>query len=289
MSPRGPAAIVCTMIEPSDSLIGQLLAAKGAVVALWIAALFVAERLRPAAPRPAGLAESRPAGLVDVARRGWARLGRNLALWLINTALSPLVVLPLTVWAAGRGLDLGLRPAWWAGPWGLVGDLLLLDFLIYWWHRANHVVPFLWRFHAIHHLDGFLDTSSALRFHFGEVLLSALARAAVIVALGMPLASVLAFEALVLVATIFHHSNLRLPAGLESALARVVVTPSIHWVHHRALRRDTDSNYATVLSLWDPLFGSRSATARSPEMAIGVERQGEESMLDLLTRPFRRG
>lgn len=277
------------MIETPDGTVENLLATKGIIVAVWIAALFAAERIWPAAPRPGAVREGWPTGLAALKAGGWRRLGRNLGLWLINTAISPLVVLPLTAWAAAAGVDFGLRPGWWSGPWGFAADLLLLDFLIYWWHRANHVVPLLWRFHAIHHLDQFLDTTTALRFHFGEVLLSALARAAVIVVLGIPFISVLAFEALVLLATIFHHSNLRLPAGFERALSFLVVTPSIHWVHHHAVRRDTDSNYATVLSLWDRLFGSRSAMRRDPKMPIGVEGQGEEAAAALLGRPFRRG
>src|SRR6185503_17911280 len=118
---------------------------------------------------------------------------------------------------------------WWSGAAGLAADLLLLDLLIYWWHRANHVVPLLWRFHAVHHYDRFLDTTSAVRFHAGEVLLSAAARAVIIVLLAFPLRSVLAFEALVLLAALFPHANLRLPEPLERTLSRLVVTPSIHW------------------------------------------------------------
>ena len=49
------------------------------------------------------------------------------------------------------------------------------------------------------------------------------------------------------------------------------MTPSIHWVHHHAIRRDTDSNYSALLSVWDRLFGSRSPTSRTPEMPIGTE------------------
>ena len=163
---------------------------------------------------------------------------------------------------------------------------MLLDLLIYWWHRANHRLPLLWRFHQVHHLDRFLDTTSALRFHFGEVLLSALARAAVIVLLDIPIASVLVFETLVLVAAIFHRSSLRLAAGFERTRARVVITPSIHWEHHHAPRSDTDSNYGTIFSFWDPLFASRSATPRSPGMPIGVDTCGEQRLARLLLRPF---
>lgn len=259
-----------------DSSLQALLVWKSLAVGAWLAALFLAERLVPAAPWPDR--DPWSAG-------NWRRVLRNALLWAVNLALSPLVVLPLTVAAAAAAPH--WRPGWWQGWPGLAGDLLLLDFLIYWWHRANHELPLLWRFHRVHHLDRFLDTSSALRFHFGEVLLSALARAAAVFALGFPFTSVLIFEGLLLVATVFHHSNLRLPAAAERALALVVVTPSIHWVHHHRARRDTDSNYSTILSVWDRLFGSRSPTARDPAMSIGVEGQEETGIAGLIVRPFK--
>jgi sterol desaturase/sphingolipid hydroxylase (fatty acid hydroxylase superfamily) len=251
--------------------IEQLLAWKGIAVGLWFALLFAAERWRPAA-------------VAQLAEPWWRRLLRNAVLWAGNAVLSPLVVVPLSVLAASHAL--AWRPAWWSGAGGLVADLLLLDVLIYWWHRANHEVPLLWRFHAVHHLDRFLDTTSAVRFHPGEVLLSALARAVIIVLLALPIVSVLAFEALVLMAALFHHSNVRLPPALERPLAWFVVTPSIHWVHHHRLRVDTDANYCTILSLWDRLFASRSPHARSPDMAIGVEAREEAEVLGLLAAPF---
>ena len=251
----------------------NLLHWKGVAVGLWLALLFVGERALPAAPAPHGDGPL-----------GWRRLARNAGLWLINTGLSPLVVVPLSAWAATHALD--WRPAWWAGAAGLAADIVLLDLLIYWWHRANHEVAFLWRFHEMHHRDHFLDSTSAVRFHFGEVLLSAVARAIVIILLGIPLTSVLVFEALVLVASIFHHSNLRLPAALERAVAHLIVTPSIHWVHHHAVRADTDSNYGTIFSFWDPLFRSRSRTQRTPDMKIGVVGRPELPLKRLLLQPF---
>ena len=258
-----------------ESLIETLLPWKAAAVAVWLASFFLIERLLPAAPYPESEDSAPP----------WRRVLRNAALWGINTALSPLIVIPVSYWAAAQGL--GWRPAWWSGWGGLALDILLLDLLIYWWHRANHVVPFLWRFHEVHHLDRTLDTTTAVRFHFGEVLLSAGARAAAIVAFGIPVVSVLVFETLVLMAAIFHHSNLRLPEKLDAALARVVITPGIHWVHHHKVRRDTDSNYGTILSIWDPLFGSRSRTRRSLTMPIGVEGRRELPLPALLLRPFQ--
>jgi sterol desaturase/sphingolipid hydroxylase (fatty acid hydroxylase superfamily) len=241
-------------------------------VFFWFALIFVAERLAPAA------APLAPAGL--------PRLGRNAALWLINTLLSPLVVLPLTGWAVAHRLY--VRPEWWGGASGFALDVLLLDFLIYWWHRANHEWPVLWRFHEVHHLDRFLDSTSAVRFHFGEVLISAGARAAVVLLLGFPFVSILLFESLLLCATIFHHSNLRLPAAFEGVLSAMIITPGIHWVHHHAVRADTDSNYGTIFSFWDRVFRTRSPTRRTAGMAIGVEGEGERALFVLVLRPFRR-
>lgn len=246
--------------------------ATGGAVFGWFALFFVAERLAPA--------------VQPMVPTGLPRLACNAAFWLLNTLLSPLAVLPLTAWAAAHSLN--VRPEWWAGLPALAFDVLLLDLLIYWWHRANHEWRLLWRFHEVHHLDRFLDSTTAIRFHFGEVLLSAGARAAVILLLGFPFVSIVLFESLLLCATIFHHSNLRIPAGIERALSLVIIVPGIHWVHHHAVRADTDSNYGTLFSFWDRIFRTRSPTRRTPTMAIGVEGEDDRALAALLARPFRR-
>ena len=250
--------------------ISHFIFSKGGIIMGALAFLFVAERMFPVAKWQAGL----------------SRLLRNFGLALLNLLAGPLIVIPLTAFAAGHVFM--WRPEIWSGWPGLLFDLLILDCWIYGWHRINHVLPVLWRFHEVHHLDETLDSSSALRFHFGEVILSALVRGAVIVALAMPLTSVVVFEIVIACSALFHHSNLRLPQGLEKLLSWVVVTPSIHWVHHHAIRRDTDSNYATVLSIWDRMFGSSSATLRAPEMPIGVEGKSDKHLWGLIFSPFSR-
>ena len=234
------------------------------VVVAVFAALFLVERIVPAAR----------------AKEQITRIFKNIGLAGLNFLIGPFIVLPITVFAATHSL--GLRPTWWNT--GL--DLLLLDLWIYAWHRLNHVVPFLWRFHEVHHLDENLDVSTALRFHFGEVVLSSLVRAAVIWFIGVPITTVAIFETLVVVAALFHHSNIRLPSRVEGALSKLVVTPSIHWVHHHAKREDTDSNYSTILSMWDFIFKSRSGTARNLAMKMGVEGAKDENILRLILRPF---
>ena len=257
-----------------------LLSFKAVLVGAFLVLFLIYERVRPAVDHPL-LVRFRGASAA-----AWRRLVRNAGLFGINLVVGPLIVLPITLWAGQ--FTLGLRPAWLDGWIGLAFDLVLLDFWIYWWHKANHEVPLLWRFHQVHHFDELLDSTTALRFHFGEVVLSALVRALVIIAFDIRLSSVLLFEALVLMSAIFHHSDARLPPRLEQALARVIITPSIHWVHHHAVRADTDSNYGTIFSFWDPLFRSRSRTKRWPSMPIGVEGRRDRPLLRLIITPFWR-
>jgi len=253
----------------------ELLLLKAYLVFGWLLCLFVWERIAPASSGP----------YWQDKRKSLQRLGRNLGLWLLNAGLSPLVVLPLSLWATEHTVQ--WRPDGWQGGWGLLVDLLLLDLWIYWWHRANHELPLLWRFHRVHHMDEYLDTTSALRFHMGEVVLSALVRVVVIVLLDVPFSTVIVFEALILICAIFHHSDIPLNPGIERVLSKLIITPGIHWVHHHAVRRDTDSNYGTVLSCWDRLFGSRSHFARTTTMRIGLEGEAERPFVRLLIAPFQ--
>ncbi len=259
-------------------LVAELLTIKGWLVGGSLLVFFLWERLRPAVDSPLLLRLGR------LSQRALRRLARNLGLFSCNLLLSPLIVLPITAWAEAHSF--GWRPQSWSGPPAFLADILLLDLWIYFWHRANHEIPFLWRFHEVHHLDEWLDTSSALRFHFGEVVLSAVVRAGVILLLDISLAAVLLFEGLVLALAVFHHSDAAIPPRIERRLSRIIVTPSIHWVHHHALRRDTDSNYGTIFSFWDRLFGSRSSTERHPDMPIGVEGRRDRGLPSLLWDPI---
>lgn len=255
----------------------ELVVYKGIIVVCLLLGLFMAERYAPSAIVPENVKLN-------------YRAAKNLFLWLCNSLLSPLIVLPITVYAVDWGINWrsveagGLFNGW----SGLLFDVVVLDLWIYWWHRANHRLPIFWRFHRVHHLDQWLDVTSAIRFHFGEVILSALVRSVVILCLDIPLLSVIIFEGLVLVNAGFHHSNIRLPVKLERLLSWVVITPSIHWVHHHAIQRDTDSNYGTMFSLWDRVFGSKSKNNRTSDMVIGLDERSDGSFVQLILEPFQR-
>lgn len=260
------------LIRIGRGTLPELIVYKSVVVFLLLLGLFIAESYFPSAIVPNSIKNS-------------LRKVKNVSLWLCNSVISAFVIFPITLYAVGWGFErTGILELNW---FVILLDVVILDLWIYWWHRANHRLPFLWRFHQVHHLDQWLDVTSAVRFHFGEVLLSALVRAAVIVCLGMPLISVVVFETLVLLSAGFHHSNLKLPVNIERGISKIIITPSIHWVHHHNIQKDTDSNYGTLFSFWDRMFSSQSESRRDANMVIGVEGQVDKPLGQLLVLPFK--
>jgi sterol desaturase/sphingolipid hydroxylase (fatty acid hydroxylase superfamily) len=213
-----------------------------------LAALFTAESWLPAYA----------AGRERRLRHGLDNLGIAAVSAATGAIMAPLLVASVQ-FAETNGLGLCHAPApGWAPGWVMCAatTFVLFDLWMYAWHRANHRVPFLWRFHRVHHTDPAMDSTTALRFHPGEILLSTLANCLVLMALGMSLDMLVLYKAVMVLVILFHHSNLAVPAGLDARLRRVIVPPSMHRVHHSAIRAETDSNYGTVFSFWDRLFGS---------------------------------
>ncbi len=152
----------------------------------------------------------------------------------------------------------------------LLLSVVLLDYTLYIWHYLTHRVPFLWRFHLAHHVDLDLDGSTALRFHAGEMLLSVPWRAAQVFVLGVSPRGLALWQTLTLMEILFHHSNVRLPAGFERKLCRVIVTPRMHGIHHSIVRRETDSNWSTIFSWPDYLHKTLRLNVPQDEITIGV-------------------
>jgi sterol desaturase/sphingolipid hydroxylase (fatty acid hydroxylase superfamily) len=213
------------------------------------------------------------------------RTFKNIFFWVLNIGITPIIILPITIYAT----TFNLHQTFVINHllFQFLFHLVIYDLFLYFWHRANHEVPFLWRFHHVHHLDETLDVSSGIRFHFGEVVLSALVRCAVIIVFNISLTNLLLIEAIVFISSAFHHSNIKLPQKLESILSYIIVTPSIHWVHHHKRQKETDSNYCAIFSFWDYLFGTKSKFKRYLGMPIGVEGDKEQSLSKLITRPLK--
>lgn len=142
-------------------------------------------------------------------------------------------------------------------PWLRVAlEVMSLDLVVYWQHRLFHVIPSLWRFHGVHHTDLDLDVSSASRFHVGEILISAFIKLAATLLLGISVTGLMTFEIVLLLAAQFQHANIRLWGSIERMLWLVIVPPSMHRIHHCPERRHQDSNFGTLLPLWDRMFGT---------------------------------
>jgi sterol desaturase/sphingolipid hydroxylase (fatty acid hydroxylase superfamily) len=217
----------------------------------------------------------------------------NLGLGLLNTLVVALPFATLmdgvTQWA--RAEDFGLirlaaLPTWLS--WMLM--LVLFDAWMYMWHRLNHRIPLLWRFHAVHHTDREMDATSALRFHTGEIIFSSAARLMVLPLLGMTMPQLLAYELLLLPVILFHHSNVRVPREWDTMLRYLIVTPWMHWVHHSRERVETNSNYAGVLSVWDRMFGTYRFRADPETIQQGLRDEDGgarwRTLLQMLLSPF---
>lgn len=176
-------------------------------------------------------------------------------------------------------------------PLRLVAAFLLMDLSFYWWHRANHRVPLLWRFHNVHHIDPDIDVSSAFRFHFGELVFSSAFR---VVQIGLIAPSPWAYAVYELVFqanTIFHHSNVRLPIGLERLLNRLLVTPRMHGIHHSQVMEETNSNFSSVFPWWDRLHGSLTLNIPQADIDIGIPAYADardNRLRNSLLMPFRK-
>ena len=220
----------------------------------------------------------------------WRHAARSLCLALLNTVLLALAfgVATVGVVAWTETHRAGLLHAWpLPGAWRLVLAVLLLDGWLYVWHRANHVIPLLWRFHRMHHADREMDVTTALRFHTGELVLSAILRLALIPLLGVTSTELLVHETLVLAATAFHHANISV-GRLDRWLALGIVTPFLHKVHHSREPLETNSNYATVFSWWDRLGGTLRQREDCQSLRLGLDEFDDprwETLAGLLSIP----
>lgn len=184
---------------------------------------------------------------------------------LLGFALAAMFPVGAALWAEAEGIGL-FRWLAWPGWIALPLAILLLDLAVYWQHRWMHAVPWLWRWHRLHHRDPALDLTTGVRFHPVEILVSGFYKAALVVALGASPMAALAFETWLAAASLWEHANLRLAPGLDRRLRYLFVTPAMHEVHHGCRRADTDSNYGFSTSLWDRLFGSYRETSTSERL-----------------------
>jgi sterol desaturase/sphingolipid hydroxylase (fatty acid hydroxylase superfamily) len=230
------------------------------------------------------------AGTVSKPKR-WAH---NLALTAFNSFIIYLCFTPLVTGAIGfvAGQKRGLLTMVELPSWGkIIGTLVFMDFMLYVWHRLNHEVPFLWRFHRVHHSDVNMDVSTATRFHIGELAISSIIKVGLIFSTGASVLGVLTFECAVVFSTQFHHSSLNVPAWFERIFWILCVPPSMHRIHHSVIITERNTNYGTIFSLWDRVLGTLVRDVEQTKIRIGMGAYTSPEKLtfpQLLIMPFTR-
>jgi sterol desaturase/sphingolipid hydroxylase (fatty acid hydroxylase superfamily) len=220
------------------------------------------------------------------------REARNLSVAGVSAVAMLLAERPIVMPLAGVVEDRG---------WGLLRQfslpfwletaaaLVLMDYTFYIWHVLMHRVPLLWRFHLVHHVDLDLDASTALRFHFTEMLASIPWRAGQVALIGLTPLTFSVWQCVFLLAILFHHSNVELPIIWERWLNKLIVTPRMHGIHHSVVERETNSNWSSGLTVWDWLHGTLRLNVPQPEVTIGVPAFQEPKAVTLprvLVLPF---
>jgi sterol desaturase/sphingolipid hydroxylase (fatty acid hydroxylase superfamily) len=145
--------------------------------------------------------------------------------------------------------------------------VLVADLVQYWTHRAYHEVPFLWRFHAIHHSTRVLDWMAGSRLHLFEVVTTRVSILGALYVVGFSKEVLDAYIIIVGFQAVLNHANVSLPWG---PLKYVIVTPDFHHWHHSSDREALDRNYATHFAFIDYLFGTAVKSDRRFPEKYGV-------------------
>ena len=228
------------------------------IIGVWIVGLLWFERRR---------------ALRTVHRSKLQRDVRNLVIAAPAGAVMQAVEMPLalTLTTVGEHRNWGVLPVLHLpSAVSMVAGILLLDYTLYWWHFLTHRVPILWRFHQVHHLDREMDATTALRFHFGEITISLAFRVLQIVVIGPTPRTVGVWQVFLFLCILFHHSNVRLPVSFERLLARIVVTPRMHGIHHSIAPQQVNSNWSSGLTIWDWLHATLRTEPPQDALTLGV-------------------
>ena len=198
------------------------------------------------------------------------RLITNVGLYLINSAiLWALVHLTSGLSRVGDPLTISILGS---DAFGRAAVLLCwflaLDLANYLLHRLLHATPILFRLHCAHHSDCDVDLSTAFRHHPAEFVLSCAVTFLVAAIIGAPMEVTATYAAITFTAQIWHHGRFELPPQTDRLLSFVIVTPAMHRMHHSLDETQSQSNFGTLLSVWDRLLGTKVETSVISEFGV---------------------
>ena len=210
--------------------------------------------------------------LVESGIPRWRHLGRNLGISVaafVAFGATGFLKAGSSAWVTSHDFGL-LNMA--ALPWAvrILVSFMVVDFTDYLFHRLQHGVSWIWRFHRVHHADSRLDASSSLRFHPVEGAAQTAYQAVAILLFGIRLDAMVLFDTVLLVFLYLQHANVNWPESIDRAARWVFVTPDVHHVHHSRDQRYTDSNFGDMFTIWDRLLGTYEEVPDRRAIAYGL-------------------
>ncbi|MGX5850022.1 sterol desaturase family protein [Mesorhizobium sp. PL10] len=198
------------------------------------------------------------------ARRHWLNDVVYLLFNGIIIKIGLLAVIGTAMLVLHRFVPAGLAQAVQSQPVWLqaIEVLVLADTGFYLAHRAFHAIPFLWRFHSIHHSIEEMDWLAAHRVHPVDQILTKSASFLPVFALGFSTTAILIFTLVYQWQSLFVHSNTRIRVG---PLKWLLASPQFHHWHHANEREAWDKNFAGQLPLLDMLGGTLFMPDRMPQ------------------------
>lgn len=202
--------------------------------------------------------------------------------WVTIITMKPAQVLFAWVLDEQWRVSIGQQPLWLQ----IIEILLITDFVQYWAHRAFHRIPFLWKFHAIHHSAERMDWLAGSRLHIVDIVVTRGLSYMPLFALGFADAALLGYGVIVTLQATLIHANVRFKFG---PLRYWLVTPQFHHWHHSDQDEALDKNFAVHLPIWDWLFGSYYLPGEQWPASYGVKgEKPPEGFFRQLYWPFKR-
>lgn len=220
-------------------------------------------------------------------RRGWTV---DLAFLTINAGLISLgVFIGVTAlteaWAflspGSLSRVVSRQPTWLQ----VIELIILIDLAHYAVHRLFHAVPFLWRFHAVHHGSQDLDWLATFRVHPFDQILTGVGMMLPVVLLGFSPLAIGIWAGIYRVHAVLQHANVSLPLG---RLELFVVGPEFHRWHHSASAEARDKNFSAQFAVWDMILGTCHLPRGRVSEAYGIPDPVPQGYVDQLCYPLRK-
>ena len=159
------------------------------------------------------------------------------------------------------------------------------DFVQYWIHRAFHEVPWMWKFHAVHHSSEHMDWLAGSRTHFVETLVDRSLIMVPLYLLGPDKAALDAYVIFAALIAVLIHANVGIPFG---PIKYLLTTPQYHHWHHSSDKPAIDTNYSAHVPLWDKLFGTYHMPSEHWPAEYGTTKRLPRTLLAQVVYPFQR-